>query len=149
MPVAKKESTLDTMKKLDIGFRVFKVDSPNHKDSYYSPADTTQEMLFDFESNIKPDRTDLDLFWGCILDAGLMLSLPYKVEKIDGVTVFNYNDGDLVGVFEKVNGNVIKFIAESKPKRLVLRDDCLSSWAKIHIIRIFEEVSPYTKLKVI
>lgn len=56
--------------KFDGGFRVFKVDDSNMKDIYYAPADYSQSLLDAFESNIKEDRTDLDLFFGCILDWG-------------------------------------------------------------------------------
>ena len=68
---------------LDIGFRVLKLDESNMNDVYYSPAETDQQMLAGFESNIKPDRTDLDLLFGCLLDWGLPLSMPYKSEQIE------------------------------------------------------------------
>ena len=45
----------------DTGFRVLKVDSTNMKDVYYSPSQYNQQMLLDLESNIKDDRTDIDL----------------------------------------------------------------------------------------
>ena len=36
------------------------------------------------ESNIKPDRTDLDLLFGCLLEWGLPLSMPYRSEQVEG-----------------------------------------------------------------
>lgn len=53
-------------------------------------------MLDMFESNIKDDRTDVDLLYGVLLDWGLPLSLPHKMEQIAGVTVHNVNEGDLI-----------------------------------------------------
>ena len=81
--------------KFDGGFRVLKLDDTNMKDVYYAPADYEQNVLDLLESNIKDDRTDLDLLFGCLLEWGLPLSLPYKSENIEGCTVHNYNDGDL------------------------------------------------------
>ena len=81
---------------LDVGFRVLKLDDTNMKDVYYAPDDYDQGMLAGLESNIKDDRTDLDLLFGCLIDWGLPLSLPYKSEKIDGSTVHTYNDAALI-----------------------------------------------------
>jgi len=53
---------------IDYGFRMLKLDDTNMQDVYYTPAETDQQMLLGFESNIKPYRTDLDLLFGCLLD---------------------------------------------------------------------------------
>ncbi|WP_044973200.1 site-specific DNA-methyltransferase [Ruminococcus sp. HUN007] len=136
---------------IDYGFRVLKLDDTNMEDVYYTPAETTQQMLDGFESNIKPDRTDLDLLFGCLLEWGLPLSMPYKSEKIENVTVHTYNDGDLIACFEKnVSENVIKTIAKRQPLRAVFRDDCFAdSPAKINVGEIFKMLSPDTRVKVI
>lgn len=86
---------------VDKGFRVLKLDDSNMTDVYYNPDEYNQGMLFELESNIKPDRTDLDLLFGCLLEWGLPLSLPYSSEQIDGYTVHNYNDGDLIACFDE------------------------------------------------
>lgn len=52
------------------------------KDVYFSPADMEQNLLTMLESNIKEDRTDLDLLFGCLLEWGLPLSLPYSSEGL-------------------------------------------------------------------
>ena len=95
----KSESPMTTQD-LDIGFRVLKLDDTNMKDVYYAPDDYDQNMLAGLESNIKDDRTDLDLLFGCLINWGLPLSLPYKSEQIDGCTVHTYNDGDLIACFD-------------------------------------------------
>ena len=71
----------------DVGFRVFKLDTSSVKDVYYSADEYSQTMLTGLESNIKEDRTDLDLLFGCLLDWGLPLSMPYRSEKIGSCTV--------------------------------------------------------------
>lgn len=137
--------------KLDIGFRVLKLDDTNMEDVYYTPAETTQTMLAGFESNIKPDRTDLDLLFGCLLDWGLPLSMPYSSEQIEGVTVHTYNDGDLIACFDKaIPESVIKTIAKRQPLRVVFRDDSFAdSPSKINVSEIFKMLSPDTRVKVI
>ena len=136
---------------LDVGFHVLKLDDTNMKDVYYAPADYEQSMLSMLESNIKDDRTDLDLLFGCLLEWGLSLSLPYKSEKIDGCTVHNYNDGDLIACFDAdIPDSVIKTIAKMQPLRAVFRDSSFAgSPAKINVTQIFKELAPDTSVKVL
>lgn len=139
------------------GFRVFKVDSSNMNDVYYAPDDYNQGFLDHLESNIKEDRTSLDLLFDCLLDWGLPLSLPYTSEEIDGFTVHNYNDGDLIACFdENISDSVIKEIAKRKPLRAVFRDSSFQdSPSKINVSEIFKVLSvdennkPVTQVKVI
>ena len=146
----KNESPLTTHD-LDIGFRVFKLDDSNMNDVYYAAGDYTQDMLSMFESNVKSDRTDLDLLFGCLLEWGLPLSMPYKSEKIDGYTVHTYNDGDLIACFdENIPDTVIKEIARRQPLRAVFRDSSFDgSPAKINVGEIFKMLAPDTRVKVI
>lgn len=136
---------------LDVGFRVLKLDDSNMNDVYYSPNDYSQGMLSMFESNVKEDRTDLDLLFGCLLEWGLPLSLPYSSEQIDGCTVHNYNNGDLIACFnENVPESVIKAIAKKQPLRAVFRDSSfVDSPSKINVGEIFKLMAPDTRIKVI
>ena len=146
----KEESPLTTQD-LDIGFRVFKLADSNMNDVYYSVDEYNQSMLSMLESNIKSDRTDLDLLFGCLLEWGLPLSLPYSSETIEGCTVHNYNDGDLIACFdENVPESVIKTIAKKQPLRAVFRDSSFAnSPSKINVSEIFKMLAPDTRVKVI
>ena len=146
----KEEAPLVTQN-LDIGFRVLKLDDSNMNEVYYSPDDYSQGFLNQLESNIKEDRTDLDLLFGCLLDWGLPLSLPYSSEQIEGCTVHNYNDGDLIACFdENIPNSVIKEIAKKEPLRAVFRDSGFaSSSSKINVGEIFKLMAPDTTVKVI
>ena len=137
--------------KFDDGFRVLKLDDTNMKDVYYAAGDYTQDLVSMLESNVKPDRTDLDLLFGCLLDWGLPLSLPYTSETIDGCMVHTYNDGDLIACFdENVPESVIKTIAKRQPLRAVFRDSSFaSSPEKINVGEIFKSLAPDTRVKVI
>ena len=129
---------------LDIGFRVFKLDDSNMKDVYYAADEYDQRNLMDMVSNIKEERTDLDLLFGCLLDWGLPLSMPYRSEQIDGCTVHTYNDGDLIACFDaNVLESVIKEIAKRKPLRAVFRDSSFAdSPSKINVFEIFKLYMP-------
>ena len=138
-------------KKIDVGFRVFKVDDTNMKEVYYSPSETDQRQLGLYESNIKDDRTDEDLLYGCLLDWGIELSLPHRVENIDGKKVHIVNEDDLVACFEEnIPESVIRKIAEMKPTRVVFRDSSFNSDDnKINVEEIFKLITPDTRVKVI
>lgn len=133
-----------THSKPDVGFRVFKLDDSNMKDVYYSAEEYSQDTLDEMVSNIKEGRTALDLFFGCLLDWGLPLSMPYHSEEIDGCTVHTYNDGDLIACFDKnIPESVIKEIAKRKPLRAVFRDAGFAdSPSKINVFEIFKLYMP-------
>jgi len=135
----------------DIGFRVLKLDDTNMKDVYYSAQDYDQQMLAGLEDNIKEDRTDRDLLFGCLLSWGLPLNLPYTTETLDGCTVHTYNEGDLIACFDKkVPEGVVRAIAGRKPLRAVFRDaGFASSPEKINVEEIFKLLAPNTRVKVI
>ena len=146
----KEENPLSTQD-LDIGFRVFKLADSNMNDVYYSANEYKQDMLSLMESNIKEDRTDLDLLFGCLLEWGLPLSLPYKSEDIEGCKVHTYNGGDLIACFdENVSETVVREIAKRKPLRAVFRDSSFAdSPSKINVGEIFKMLAPDTRIKVI
>lgn len=146
-----KEDNPLTTQDLDVGFRVLKLDDSNMNDVYYSPAEYSQDLLSMLESNVKSDRSDLDLLFGCLLEWGLPLSLPYSSEQIEGCAVHNYNDGDLIACFEEdVPDSVIKEIAKRQPLRAVFRDSSFAnSPSKINVEEIFKLMAPDTRVKVI
>ena len=136
---------------LDIGFRVLKLDESNMKDVYYTPSNYNQSMLDKMTSNIKEDRTSEDLLYACILEWGLELSLPHKVENIAGFNVHIVNDGDLIACFDnRISEEAIKQIADKKPLRAVFRDSSFSTdAARVNVGEIFKLKSPNTTIKVI
>ena len=148
---AKKISSENPGKSFDSGFRVFKLDDTNMTDVYYSAGEYSQDMLSLLESNIKPDRTDLDLLFSCLLEWGLPLSMPYSSKQIESCTVHTVGDGDLIACFdENIPDSVIKEIAKRQPLRAVFRDRCFAdSPAKINVGEIFKMLAPDTRVKVL
>lgn len=167
-----KEENPLTTQDLDIGFRVLKLDESNMNDVYYSADEYQQNMLSMLESNVKSGRTDLDLLFGCLLEWGLPLSLPYFSEKIEGCAVHTYGVNqedalDIIGELssrqkpidripliacfdEAIPDSVIKEIARRQPLRAVFRDSSFaSSPSKINVGEIFKMLAPDTRIKVI
>lgn len=140
-----------TSMEFDDGFRVFKLDDTNMSDVYYGADEYTQDLLKLMVSNIKEDRTDEDVFFSCLLEWGLPISLPYSAKSIDGCKVLTYNDGDLMACFsENITDTVIKAIAAEHPLRAVFMDSKFqSSPQKINLFEIFKTISPETHIKVI
>lgn len=136
---------------LDIGFRVFRVDSSNMRDVYYKPEEFTQTMLGEAVSNIKPDRTDLDLLYACLLDCGVPIHLPHTTTTVDGCTIHNVDSGALMACFdEHIPHSVIRAMAAEAPLQVIFRDSAFAADAdKINVTEIFKNLSPDTKVRVI
>ena len=135
----------------DIGFRVLKLDDTNMNDVYYTPGELTMDMLASAVSNIKPDRTDMDLLYGCLLDWGLPLSMPHTTQVIDNHTIHTYNDGDLIACFDPhITQDTMITIAKRKPLRAVFIDAGFTdSASKINVFELFKLHAPNTSVKVI
>lgn len=146
----KEESPLTTAD-LDTGFRVFRLDESNMENVDRSPKDYNQDQLDLFLNNIKTDRNDLDLLFGCMLDWGVQLSLPMTQEEVDGKTIYTVNNGDLVACFaENITDNVVKAMAEKQPLRVIFRDSCFAQDAdKINIYETFKQKMDWSDQEVV
>ncbi len=112
--------------RLDVGFRVLKLDTSNMQDVYYTPEDSSAATLFD--DNVKPDRTPEDLLFQVMLEYNLPLSAKIERKTIAGKEVFSVNDDYLIACFdENVNETVITEVAKRKPLYFIMRDSSLSS----------------------
>ena len=146
----KEESPLTTSD-LDTGFRIFRLDEGNYEDIERSPKDWNQGQLNMFLNNIKSDRNDLDLLFGCMLDWGVQLSLPMTQDVVDGKTIYTVNDGDMVACFaENVSEDVVKAMAAKMPLRVIFRDSCFAQDAdKINIYETFKQIMDWSDQEVV
>lgn len=144
-----KEENGEKAQNLDIGFRVFKVDTSNMKDVYYTPNELKQGNLDMFKDHIKPDRRPEDLLFQVFIDWGLDLALPIAKEKIDGKMIFFVDTNALVACFDSgITEELVKKLAKHKPLRVVFRDDAFGSDSvKINVEQIFKLLSPGTEVK--
>lgn len=135
---------------VDTGFRVFKCDTSNMKDVYFSPKEYRQDLLSQLEDNIKDDRTDLDLLFDCMLRWGVELSLPLSSTKVGACTIHNVNDGDLVACFDgKITDEVVDAIAVLKPLRVVFRDSSFTEAAqKMNLFELFKQKCGWSEAEV-
>lgn len=136
--------TLDVRDKtLDVGFRVFKLDSSNYEDVSQAPSAYNQAQLDLFLDNIKTERTELDLLFGAMLSWGVPLSLsqPMQTTEVDGCTIYNVNDGDLVACFaEAVTEAAVRAMAAMLPERVLFRDSCFAEdKMKINLFELFKQ----------
>jgi len=102
------ENNENDISHLDLGFKVFKLDSSNIKGWDGSP-ENLQMSLEDAITNIKPDRTEEDVLYEILLKYGLDLTLPIEEKKIEGKTVFNVGFGAL---FICLGDNLTRKVAE-------------------------------------
>ena len=135
--------------KLDIGFRVLKLDSSNMQDVYYTPQDFSEQALF--ADNVKPDRTAEDLLFQVMLDLGVELSATIEQRTIDGKQVFFVNDNYLIACFDdNIAESTITEIAKMKPYYFVMRDSSLASDNVVdNFDQLFETYSKDTIRKIL
>lgn len=135
--------------KLDIGFRVLKLDSSNMQDVYYTPQEFTMNDLF--ADNVKPDRTAEDLLFQTMLDLGVELSATIEQRTMNGKQVFFVNDNYLVACFDTdITEDTIKAIAKLKPYYFVMRDSSLASDnVADNLDQLFETYSKDTIRKIV
>lgn len=146
-----KEDSPLTTTELDIGFRVFKVDSSNMKEVYYTPDEWQQSQIDLFADNIKSDRTPEDLLFQVMLDLGIVLSEKIEETEIDGKKVFSVAGGYLIACFDSdVTENTVKAIAQQKPFYAVFRDSGMANDSvATNFEQIFETYSPETVRRVL
>ncbi len=140
-------------KKIDSGFRFFKIDSSNMSEIYYSPDNLSQDLLSDQTDNVKSNRTPEDLLFQVLLDWGVDLALSIQKETIHGKDVYLVDQNALAACFDS-NGGVdeefVKELAKKQPLRVVFRDAGFKSDSvKINVEQIFKLVSPSTEVKCI
>ena len=121
------------------------------KDVYYAAGEYRQSLLPALASNVKPDRTDMDLLFGCLLEWGLPLSMPHRSEEVEGCRVHTWNEGDLIACFaEDVPDSVVREIARRRPLRAVFRDAGFrDSPSRINAVELFKALAPTARLKVL
>lgn len=148
---AAKKIKEETKANIDYGFRVYKLDSSNMQDVYYTPTQYEQGQLDLLEDNIKPDRNSDDLVAQIMLDWGLPLSLKIEQTKIANKEVFKVADDALLCCFDEgIDEAFAKEIATLKPLRIVFRDKSFKDdTAKENVKQLLKQLSPDSEMKVI
>ena len=153
----KKQDTWDIINdnslltRLDIGFRVLKLDSSNMKEVYYNPSAMTQDILAMTVDNVKADRTPLDLLFQVMLDLGIELSAKIEENSVNGKTYYAVNGNDIIACFDDdIDNDVITAIAKQNPLYVVFKDKSFATDSVgINNEQLFKTYSPSTVVKVI
>ena len=142
-------------KKLDTGFRVLRVDSSNFNDVYFEPAKLKQDDLFKQVDNLKADRSELDLLFGCMVSWGVALSHPLRQESVEGkrLHIVNLSQDEsstscaMVACFDKnISREVIARIAQLNPQRAVFRETCFATDAdKLNIYEHLKQLCQWSE----
>ena len=144
--------TASSVPPLDLGFRVFKIDSSN-KNPSYPVREYKQNLLAQLDSAFKPDRSDLDLFFGCLLDYRLPLDRTFATVNLAGHTAYVYDHGELLACFaDDINVSFVEVVATlpEPPLRVVLNERCFaSSEQQINLSERFKTLLPQVELKVL
>ncbi len=116
---------------LDIGFKVYKLDSSNIKE-WDSDFDNLETNLLDSVDNIKPDRTSEELLYEILLKYGLDLTLPIEEKTIEGKTVYNIGFGALVVCLDdNITIEVVEAIAEFVKEQVVYDEEKKKRHARV------------------
>ena len=138
---------LENREKLDVGFKVFKLDSSNIKEWDTNTEDLKQTLLDSME-NIKSDRNSLDVLYEILLKYGLDLNIPIEENK----DFYSIGGGSLlVSLNKEINNKVINSICEEYKKlqeidkefktTVILRDNSfVNDEVKTNAIKKLEQV---------
>ena len=134
----------ETNADIDYGFRVYKVDSTNMKDVYYTANDLEQGNLAEFESNIKEDRTTDDLLTQVILNLGLSLDLKIEEKMIGKNKVYYVAGNSLVACFDdSIDIDIVDEICKCEPYKVVFKDSAFKTDNdKINLEERFKKLLP-------
>ena len=120
----------DEKQPLDIGFRVFKLDTSNLKTWDSTPIEDEQlEMLYDRMNGmihrVKSDRSDMDMVSEIMLKLGVPLTYSVAAVDVNGKTAYTVGDDCLLFIClaENVQPADVDAMAEYAPAKLIISRD--------------------------
>ena len=115
---------------LDVGFRVFKLDTSNLKTWDATPIEDEQLDLLYQRMNtmihrVKPERTDLDMIYEIMLKLGVPLTYSVMPFSIDNKTVYGVGDDCLllICLVENVQPEDVEQMTEYAPAKIIISRD--------------------------
>lgn len=145
-----RQDNADKELSLDTGFRVLKIDTTNMTDVHYRPQDYSQDLLGQFENNIKEDRSDEDLLFQFMLDTGVPLSLPIERSDIGRHTIYQVGGNSLIASLDHIDTSMVDDIAKMNPLKFITSERAIASDSdKTNIKERFRQLSPHTDVRFI
>lgn len=127
------EKKMDNAESLDVGFRVFKLDSSNLKTWDAAPIDPQAGDVIGELANrmnamihrVKPDRSDLDMVFEVMLKLGVPLDFTVSEVSINGKTAYRVGEDCLllVCLAPDVQPGDVEQMAEYAPAKAVISRD--------------------------
>ena len=116
---------------LDIGFKVFKLDSSN-LEKWDPDFDNLEQTLLSFQDNVKSDRCDLDLVYEVMLKYGLDLTLPVEKIELSNNLVYSVGFNALLiclddNVTSGIANEIVDLQKDSEVIRVVFKDNGFAS----------------------
>lgn len=121
------ESGNEKEQKLDLGFKVFKLNPSNFKVWDSPDAETDAGKLEDqldvFADHITPGAEQESILYEIILKSGYPLSVQITNEEIDGQTVYSIDNGELlIYLDDGLSFELLDAMAAMEPNRVVCLD---------------------------
>lgn len=113
----------DKIEKVDLGFKVFKLDKSNFKIWDGSTDNDIAQQIELAIDHINPDSSEDDILYEILLKSGFELTVPISELELAGKKVFSIAEDALLICLEKeLNEEVIRAIADKQPARVVCLD---------------------------
>ncbi len=121
------QMALEDKEQLDIGFKVFKLDSSNLKTWDNTPVTAEQmDLLYERMNNmihrVKSDRSDLDMVCEIMLKLGVPLTYSITAVEINGKTAYSIGEDSLllICLALDVQPEDVEQMAEYAPAKLII-----------------------------
>jgi len=112
-------------KKLDLGFKAFKLDETNFKiwNTQIENVAQLEQQLMDFVDNVKPEALTENLLYELIIKSGLELNVPIEEKKAKDGAYYRIGNGDLIiGLVDKLTQSLFDAILADKPEKIIVLD---------------------------
>ena len=118
-------------KDLDIGFKVFKLDSSN-LEKWDPDYNNLEQTLLTLQDNIKQDRTQEDLIYEIMLKYGIDLTLPIEKYENNTNTIYSVGFGSLLicldnNITKEIASEILKLTEDAELSRVVFKDNGFAS----------------------
>lgn len=117
---------------LDVGFKVFKLDTSNIKlwddtPIVASDIETLLDRMAGHIHGLKADRSDMDFIYEIMLKMGYSLTAAIDIVEMDGQTVYKVDDGKmLICLQPEITAEQVERMARYAPQKIVLAESALS-----------------------
>ncbi|MFA5829312.1 MAG: site-specific DNA-methyltransferase [Candidatus Gracilibacteria bacterium] len=112
-------------KKLDLGFKAFKLDESNFKiwNTQIANVEQLEQQLMDFIDNVRPESSAEDMLYELILKSGKELNIAIEEKQADGCKYHRIGDGSLIiCLADKLTRPLFETILKDKPEKIITLD---------------------------